>query len=114
MLNAMSVEVKITPGFKTHIRLSATMSESSEAFQTMSLQKRQCRLLQESLKFTAATLKNVIQLSIPFNAKALFFYFQEIFSYHQSKCMTYKLIEAGINKCGCLPWYLMKNFVNTR
>ena len=62
MLNAMSVEVKIAPGFKTHIALSATMSETTEAFEEMSLEKRQCRLPQESQKFKAATLKNVCKL----------------------------------------------------
>ena len=90
MLNSMGVEVKLRPGYETHISVGALVKNTTAEFAKMSLEKRQCQ-------YDSSKLSNILNpMNFSFIGK----------KYHQSNCIFQSLIDFGWQECNCLPWYL--------
>ena len=71
----------LEPGFHYIVGTDATVMEITESFKKLSDEKRQCGLSSKSA------------------------------TYHETNCNLETLIDIGIQKCQCLPWYM--HFLNT-
>ena len=70
----------LEPGFHYIVGTDATVMEITESFKELSQEKRKCGLSSKSG------------------------------TYHETNCNLQKLIDFGIKKCKCLPWYM--HFLN--